>query len=131
MGASTAAFFSWLTSGTAATAAVPAVAATATTVAIPAVAATAATQAGILTIAETAAAASAVYSLANQPKIGMPPSPLLNPLTQDISVHQAEQEERSRQQSRAGIVSTLGTPGGEQGSALNPTTLSQKSLLGA
>jgi hypothetical protein len=88
------------------------------------------TAGAILSGASTAATGvSALATLARgAPNINVPPSPQFQ--TQDATVAQAGQQALQRAQAAGGLQSTTGTPGGQAGSVLNPTTLSSKTLLG-
>jgi hypothetical protein len=68
-------------------------------------------------------------AVAGPKKPNLPPSPF-NPGQEDQQVHDAEQAQLKRQQEASGLASTVGTPGGQAGSVLNPTTLTQHTLLG-
>jgi hypothetical protein len=85
------------------------------------------------TVAEASAVAegaSALTTLANGPgRINVPPSP--SGVGSDQAVVDAEQKELQRRQAAGGLASTAGTPGGQAGAVLNPSTISNKSLLGA
>lgn len=86
------------------------------------------------TIAEASAiatGASALYTLSQGAgRINVPPVPVNQPQV-DQSVANAQQQQLQRMQAAGGLQSTVG-PGMSQGGAvLNPTTLSQRSLLGA
>lgn len=88
------------------------------------------TAGALLTGASTAATGvSALATLARgAPSINVPPSPQFQGT--DASVAQAGQQALQRAQAAGGLESTTGTPGGQAGSVLNPTTLSTKTLLG-
>lgn len=80
-------------------------------------------------VAAATTAASALYQLSQGGRgINVPPSP--QAAGTDESVQNAEQMQLKRAQAAGGLQSTTGTPGGQAGAMLNPTTLSQKSLLG-
>jgi hypothetical protein len=75
-------------------------------------------------------AASALYQLSQGGKgINVPPSPNTG-ASSDQSEVDAQQEQLKRQQAAGGLQSTTGTAGGQAGAVLNPSTLSNKSLLG-
>jgi hypothetical protein len=74
-------------------------------------------------------AGTAAYSLTNQKKPLLPPSPLPSVQNQDESTQQAEENAMRRQSIAGGIESTIGTPGG-QGGMMNPGNLGGKTLLG-
>jgi hypothetical protein len=80
--------------------------------------------------ATVAAGASAIYQLANQPRIQIPPSPTTGPGQIDQSVAAAEADAERRRASAGGLQSTIGTGAGQAGAVLNPGTLSQHGLLG-
>jgi hypothetical protein len=60
--------------------------------------------------------------------VNVPPVP--NQIGNDQQVEATEQQELARRQAAGGLQSTVGTGGGQAGAMLNPSTLSQKSLLG-
>ena len=79
--------------------------------------------------ATAATGVSALATLARgAPSINIPPSPQF--AQTDATVAQAQQQALQRAQAAGGLQSTTGTPGGQAGAALNPTTLSTHSLLG-
>jgi hypothetical protein len=97
---------------------------------------TASTSSGILgsgiTASEVAAGAAGVSALhtmlQGRPCISIPPTPGL--ATQDQTVLNAQQQELAREQAAGGLQSTTGTPGGQAGAMLNPSTTSNRSILG-
>lgn len=117
---------------TAATATTAAAGTAAAGTAAAAVAAPAATASISTTIAEAAAVASgasALYSLAKGPgRLNVPPTPGV--AQTDQTVANAEQESLRRREAAGGLQSSVGTPGGQAGSVLNPATLSNRSVLG-
>jgi len=80
--------------------------------------------------ATVAAGASAIYQLANQPRIQIPPSPTTGAGQIDQSVAAAEADAERRRATAGGLQSTIGTGAGQAGAVLNPGTLSQHALLG-
>lgn len=91
-----------------------------------------ATAEALFTAFATTAAAVAVGSAltpgARRP--GMPPSPVIPQAQVDQSAQEAENTSRRRQQLAGGLLSTVGTSGGEAGAILNPSTVSGAALLG-
>jgi hypothetical protein len=76
-----------------------------------------------------ATGASALMTLAKgSGRVNVPPIP--NSIGNDMSVDAAEQAARTRAEAAGGLNSTVGTSGGQAGAVLNPSTMSQKSLLG-
>jgi hypothetical protein len=76
-----------------------------------------------------ATGASALYTMAQGPKgINVPPAPSF--AAQDSQVQQVEQQTLSRQQIAGGLQSTVGTPGGQAGAILSPSTTSSRAILG-
>lgn len=63
-------------------------------------------------------------------RLAIPPSPVIPQTVVDQSAQEAENTAKRRQQLAGGILSTVGTAGGEAGSVMNPSTISQASLLG-
>lgn len=61
-------------------------------------------------------------------RVNVPPIP--NQVGNDMETAAAEQQTLQRREAAGGINSTIGTSGGQQGAVLNPSTMSQKSLLG-
>lgn len=79
--------------------------------------------------AAVASGASALATLAAGPgNISVPPAPYQASV--DTGALNAEQEERQRLAAAGGLQSTIGTGGGQAGAILNPSTMSQRSLLG-
>jgi hypothetical protein len=128
--------------GTAAATAATSAAAASTAAVAPTVASTAAATAGTTaaassgiatTISEAAAVASGASSLATLAagpgRINVPPVPV-NQMQTDITVQNAEQQQLARREAAGGLQSTVGTSGGQAGAILNPSTLSQRSVLG-
>lgn len=68
------------------------------------------------------------YEATKRPTI--PPSPVIPQAQVDQQAELASQQARQRQSIAGGISSTVGTPGGQAGEALNPANLGGKTLLG-
>lgn len=91
--------------------------------------ATGATATAVGGVAIGSAVAYGANALLNKPKFNMPPNPLLGQSKIDQAQQDAEAQARKRASIAGGLQSTVGTS--EAGSALNPTTLQNKTLLGA
>jgi hypothetical protein len=74
-------------------------------------------------------AGTTAYTLANQKKPVLPPSPVPSLASQDQSTQSVEEAAMRRQSIAGGIQSTIG-PTGDQGAMMNPANLGQKTLLG-
>lgn len=74
--------------------------------------------------------AGAVGAFGNKRPV-MPPSPMISQASVDQSAEEAQQQAKQRQAIAGGINSTVGTAGGQAGAILNPSTMGQKTLLGA
>lgn len=81
----------------------------------------------LLAVGAGAAVGSALSS-SGRPVI--PPSPVIPQPQVDQSAQDAENMSKRRQQLAGGILSTVGTSGGEAGAVLNPATVSGATLLG-
>lgn len=80
--------------------------------------------------ATAATGVSALTTLARgAPSINIPPAPQMQ-LGADQAAQQAEQQSLQRAQAAGGLQSTTGTAGGQAGAILNPSTLSNRTLLG-
>lgn len=77
------------------------------------------------------AALSAGIGNALSKRPSMPPSPVMPQTSLDQQEASAEQAAQRRQAIAGGLNSTVGTPGGQGGSMLDPSNMSGKSLLGA
>lgn len=76
-----------------------------------------------------ASGASALATLVNGPgNVSIPPSPYQPNV--DQGALSAEEQERQRLAAAGGLQSTVGTGAGQAGAILNPSTMSQRSLLG-
>ena len=81
-------------------------------------------------VSAAATGASALYQLSQGgPHVNIPPAPQSAAAT-DQAVANAEQQSLQRRQAAGGLQSTTGTPGGQAGAILAPSTQSSKSILG-